>query len=420
MSDQWRYETFGAEEFASPAGNGALDEPAHGRLPRARGAARLAALVPDLRPQPARRRRRGARRGPEPAEHVVRELREDGCGSPARTPTIRELSARPDALARQPARLVEQGPRVLPAPHPRRPRTPPSRRAESAPEQRPARSSGATRRRTGKLDLFTTIDFRMNGSCVYSDVVLPAATWYEKHDLSSTDLHPFVHPFNAAIPPPWEAKTDWDAFNRIAERFSRLAAKHLGTRTDIVAAPLLHDTPEELAQPLGRGARLARGRVRAGARAHDAEARRGRARLRGRAREDDRARAARGAGGDRRQGDRVEARAGGRRARPAATARCAAARRAGGRRCAATSTCARRSSRCRARPTAGSRSRASGRSRSAPGRRSPTIPEDRADERLTFAEVVGPAAQGDRLGRVVGARVARAPLLALHRERRAL
>ena len=92
----------------------------------------------------------------------------------------------------------------------------------------------------------------MNGSCVYSDVVLPAATWYEKHDLSSTDLHPFVHPFNAAIPPPWETKTDWDAFNRIAEEFSRLAAKHLGTRTDLVAAPLLHDTPEELAQPMGR------------------------------------------------------------------------------------------------------------------------------------------------------------------------
>ena len=92
----------------------------------------------------------------------------------------------------------------------------------------------------------------MNGSCIYSDVVLPAATWYEKHDLSSTDLHPFVHPFNAAIPPPWEAKSDWEAFNRIAASFSELAAEHLGTRTDIVATPLLHDTPDELGQPGGR------------------------------------------------------------------------------------------------------------------------------------------------------------------------
>ena len=91
----------------------------------------------------------------------------------------------------------------------------------------------------------------MNGSALYSDVVLPAATWYEKHDLSSTDLHPFVHSFNQAVPPPWEARTDFDIFARVAERFSELAATHLGTRTDLVAAPLLHDTPEELAQPFG-------------------------------------------------------------------------------------------------------------------------------------------------------------------------
>jgi Molybdopterin oxidoreductase len=33
------------------------------------------------------------------------------------------------------------------------------------------------------------------------DVVLPAATWYEKHDLSSTDMHPSVHADNPAISP---------------------------------------------------------------------------------------------------------------------------------------------------------------------------------------------------------------------------
>ena len=81
--------------------------------------------------------------------------------------------------------------------------------------------------------------------------MLPAATWYEKYDLSSTDLHPFVHTFNQAVPPPWETKTDWEAFGRIAQRFSGLAERHLGTRRDLIAAPLLHDTPDEIAQPLG-------------------------------------------------------------------------------------------------------------------------------------------------------------------------
>ncbi len=32
----------------------------------------------------------------------------------------------------------------------------------------------------GKLDLVTTLDFRMSSTCVYSDIVLPTATWYEK------------------------------------------------------------------------------------------------------------------------------------------------------------------------------------------------------------------------------------------------
>jgi nitrate reductase alpha subunit len=82
--------------------------------------------------------------------------------------------------------------------------------------------------------------------------VLPAATWYEKHDLSSTDMHPFVHSFNPAIAPPWETRTDFDAFRLIAEDFSRLAEDHLGTRTDVLPVPLMHDTPDELAQPGGR------------------------------------------------------------------------------------------------------------------------------------------------------------------------
>jgi nitrate reductase alpha subunit len=92
----------------------------------------------------------------------------------------------------------------------------------------------------------------MTGNALFSDIVLPAATWYEKYDLSSTDMHPFVHSFNQAIPPPWEARTDWEIFNLLADAFSRLAERHLGRRRDLVAAPLLHDTPDEVAQPMGR------------------------------------------------------------------------------------------------------------------------------------------------------------------------
>ncbi|MFU1924711.1 molybdopterin-dependent oxidoreductase, partial [Klebsiella pneumoniae] len=45
----------------------------------------------------------------------------------------------------------------------------------------------------GKLDLVTTLDFRMSSTCMYSDIVLPTATWYEKDDLNTSDMHPFIH-----------------------------------------------------------------------------------------------------------------------------------------------------------------------------------------------------------------------------------
>ncbi|MFI6560202.1 nitrate reductase subunit alpha [Streptomyces sp. NPDC050534] len=126
------------------------------------------------------------------------------------------------------------------------------RATEAPPEARPRDVTWREEAPEGKLDLLLTLDFRMTSTTVFSDIVLPAATWYEKHDLSSTDMHPFVHAFNPAIAPPWQTRTDWDAFHTIAREFSRQAAGHLGVRKDVVAAPLLHDTPDELANPHGR------------------------------------------------------------------------------------------------------------------------------------------------------------------------
>ncbi len=102
----------------------------------------------------------------------------------------------------------------------------------------------------GKMDLVVDLNFRMDTSALYSDIVLPAATWYEKEDLNSTDLHSFIHPLSAAVPPCWESKSDWQIFRCIARKFSELAAKHFPDPVeDLVASPLAHDTPAEIAQP---------------------------------------------------------------------------------------------------------------------------------------------------------------------------
>jgi nitrate reductase alpha subunit len=123
--------------------------------------------------------------------------------------------------------------------------------ASDAAGVRPAEVTWRDEAPVGKLDLLTSLDFRMTSTTTFSDVVLPAATWYEKHDLSTTDMHPFVHAFSPAISPPWETKTDFEAFHRIARGFSWLAEKHLGVRRDIVAVPLQHDTNDATAQPGG-------------------------------------------------------------------------------------------------------------------------------------------------------------------------
>ncbi|AJY45078.1 nitrate reductase subunit alpha [Martelella endophytica] len=101
----------------------------------------------------------------------------------------------------------------------------------------------------GKLDLLVTLDFRMSTTCVYSDIVLPTATWYEKNDLNTSDMHPFIHPLTSAADPAWQSRSDWEIFKGIAKTFSEVAPEVLGVEKDIVLVPTLHDTPGELAQP---------------------------------------------------------------------------------------------------------------------------------------------------------------------------
>ncbi|WP_338573992.1 nitrate reductase subunit alpha [Erwinia billingiae] len=101
----------------------------------------------------------------------------------------------------------------------------------------------------GKLDLVVTLDFRMSSTCLYSDIVLPTATWYEKDDMNTSDMHPFIHPLSAAVDPAWESKSDWEIYKGIAKTFSELCVGHLGVETDVVTLPVQHDSPAELAQP---------------------------------------------------------------------------------------------------------------------------------------------------------------------------
>ncbi|MBX3599951.1 MAG: nitrate reductase subunit alpha [Rubrivivax sp.] len=101
----------------------------------------------------------------------------------------------------------------------------------------------------GKLDLLVTLDFRMSTTCLYSDIVLPTASWYEKNDLNTSDMHPFIHPLSAAVDPVWQSRSDWEIYKGFAKAFSEVCVGHLGVEKEVVLTPLMHDTPAELAQP---------------------------------------------------------------------------------------------------------------------------------------------------------------------------
>ncbi|MBI2027088.1 MAG: nitrate reductase subunit alpha [Deltaproteobacteria bacterium] len=104
---------------------------------------------------------------------------------------------------------------------------------------------------TGKMDLVVDLNFRMDSSALYSDIVLPAASWYEKADLNSTDLHSFIHPLSQAVAPVWESKTDWYIFKHVSHATSEVAQKYFNEpQKDIVMVPLSHDSADEISQPV--------------------------------------------------------------------------------------------------------------------------------------------------------------------------
>jgi nitrate reductase alpha subunit len=103
---------------------------------------------------------------------------------------------------------------------------------------------------SGKMDLVIDINFRMDTSALYSDIVLSTASWYEKADLNSTDMHSFIHPLSEAVPPVWEAKTDWQIFQLLAKKVSEMAKGHFPKPVkDMVNVPLSHDSADEITQP---------------------------------------------------------------------------------------------------------------------------------------------------------------------------
>jgi len=79
-----------------------------------------------------------------------------------------------------------------------------------------------------KLDTVVHVDFRMNETALVSDIVLPAAGWYEKIDFKYIpSLVPYVTLGDRAVAPAGESKPEWEIFHRLAQAVS-LRARESG------------------------------------------------------------------------------------------------------------------------------------------------------------------------------------------------
>ncbi|HEX6194461.1 MAG TPA: nitrate reductase subunit alpha [Jiangellaceae bacterium] len=249
-TDQWRYDGYQADALESPLADG-LFTGVHTADAVARSA-RMGWMpsYPQFDRSPLDLADEAEAAGTDPKDHVVAQLRSGelryACEDPdAPENWPRVLTVWRANLLGSSAKGNEYFLRHLLG-------TDANLRATETPrERRPQDVTWRDEAPEGKLDLLLSLDFRMTSTTLLSDVVLPAATWYEKHDLSSTDMHPYVHAFTPAIDPPWETRSDFSAFTTVARRFSELARHHLGVRKDVVATALQHDTPGETAQPGG-------------------------------------------------------------------------------------------------------------------------------------------------------------------------
>lgn len=73
---------------------------------------------------------------------------------------------------------------------------------------------------SGDIEFVVTFDFNMTTSCMWSDVVFPATSWYENYELTATILHPYMQLQQPAIAPMFESKTGFYVARELAKRIN--------------------------------------------------------------------------------------------------------------------------------------------------------------------------------------------------------
>jgi nitrate reductase alpha subunit len=86
-------------------------------------------------------------------------------------------------------------------------------------------------------ELVVDLNFRVDGTALRSDIILPAATGYEKADLNCAETTNRIHAVIPVLPAPAPTLSEWEIFGRLSDRVSEMAARfHDPERAGLEAA----------------------------------------------------------------------------------------------------------------------------------------------------------------------------------------
>ncbi len=89
---------------------------------------------------------------------------------------------------------------------------------------------------SGDLELVINLDFQKTTSSLYSNILLPGVSWYEKTELVSTPLHPYLQLQQPAIPPVNDCKPELWIIRELAKRLNPAFEAEFMPGMDVEAA----------------------------------------------------------------------------------------------------------------------------------------------------------------------------------------
>ncbi|MEO6906617.1 MAG: molybdopterin-dependent oxidoreductase [Abditibacteriaceae bacterium] len=92
------------------------------------------------------------------------------------------------------------------------------------------------------LELFVTVDFSMSPTCEYSDVVLPAPTFWEKHDMVGTGCHPYLQLQQPVVSPQYDSRTEFWMVKEVLKRVDPKLAEEYFNLDELDAIEILLKT----------------------------------------------------------------------------------------------------------------------------------------------------------------------------------